>query len=124
MSYQRVIPRDLFNEASLLKCLGKFWILTERFQPKKVQIEHDGEAFDVWQNEDDGTICVLNVDLCINGVPYDLVRPLNSRQPWPLYLKDDVDGDNIAVFTDAGELTPEIMELIERGPAIREVTGG
>lgn len=26
MTYRRVIPRDLFNEADLLKCLGRLYI--------------------------------------------------------------------------------------------------
>ncbi len=26
MTYKRVIPRDLFNEANLLKCYGALWI--------------------------------------------------------------------------------------------------
>lgn len=116
-TYQRVIPRDLFNEASLLKCLGRFWIETERYQPKHVTIEHDGEPFDVWQ-DDDGVLRVLNVVAVINGTPYDLVRPLNSREPWPLYL--DTDEDRIAVFTDTGELTPEILALITHQPTAGE----
>lgn len=29
MSYFRVIPRDLFNEASLLKCYGRLAILLD-----------------------------------------------------------------------------------------------
>lgn len=111
-TYQRVIPRDLFNEASLLKCLGRFWIETERYQPRKVTVEHDGEAFDVWQDEN-GMLSVRNVEISINGVGYYARRPLNSREPWPLYLDNYTDdSDSVAVFTDDGELTAELLVLI------------
>jgi hypothetical protein len=110
-NYRRVIPRDLFNEASLLKCLGRFWIETERFQPKHVTIEHDGEAFDVWQDESDGNLSVRNVEFYINGTPHHLRRRLNSREPWPLELHDGE--DYIPVFTDDGALTAEILALIK-----------
>lgn len=106
MSYQRVIPRDLFNEANLLKCLGRFWIETERFQPRKVEIEHDGEPFDVWQN-DDGELAVTNVIIKINGKTYNAFRPLNSREAWPLYLR--MDEDAIGVFNEDGTLSAEFL---------------
>lgn len=109
-SYLRVIPRDLFNEASLLKCLGRFWIETERYQPHKVKIEHDGEAFDVWQNDDDGTLSVRNIEITIKGKRYIATRPLNSRRSWPLYL--NTDEEQIDVFRDDGELTQEVLDLI------------
>lgn len=111
-NYQRVIPRDLFNEASLLKCLGRFWIETERFQPRKVTIEHDGDAFDVTQNEDDGTTFVRNIAITINGVNYQAFRPLNSRGNWPLYLRTE-DGEETGVFQENGELTAELLALIQ-----------
>lgn len=109
-TYQRVIPRDLFNEANLLKCLGRFWIETERYQPRKVTIEHDGEAFDVWLDDGDGSISVRNVEIFINGRPHAHRRPLNSREPWPFYL--NTGEDYVPAFNDKGELSPEILALI------------
>jgi hypothetical protein len=115
-NYQRVIPRDLFNEASLLKCLGRFWIETERFQPKWVKIEHDGEPFDILQDQD-GATYVLNVEITINGVTCYAFRPLNSREPWPLWLSIDGDSEPIEVFTESGELTGAVLSLIQGVPA-------
>jgi hypothetical protein len=110
----RVIPRDLFNEANLLKCLGKFWIETERFQPERIIIEHDTDPFDVQQNEDSGSIYVSNILITIRGKRYNASRPLNSRSPWPLYLENaDGTGETIAVFTDDGKLTAEMLALLE-----------
>lgn len=108
-NYCRVIPRDLFNEANLLKCLGRFWIATEQYQPRKVQIEYDGEPFDVRQ-DDDGRLWAENIGIFIQDKPYWHYRPLNSRQPWPLYL--NTDDDCIPVFTDDGQLTTELLALI------------
>lgn len=111
-TYMRVIPRDLFNEASLLKCLGRFWIETERYQVRHVTFEHNGDPFEVWQDENDGTLHVRNVEVFINGRPHHLCRPLNSREPWPLYIQTR-DDERIAVFTENGKLTPELITLIK-----------
>lgn len=116
MSYTRVIPRDLFNEANLLKCVGRFWIETERFQstehaPSCVDVEHDGGPFAIEQDED-GALTVSNVQVSIHGRRCRLWRPLNSRRSWPLYLQRG-DEDSLDVFTDSGELSPEVMALIQ-----------
>lgn len=113
-AYCRVIPRDLFNEANLLKCLGRFWIETERYQPQWVRIEFDNEPFDVRLDEDDGSLSVANISISINGTDYRAKRPLNSREDWPLYLTTD--DDCIAVFTDDGSLSPEMLALITPNP--------
>lgn len=114
-AYQRVIPRDLFNEANLLKCLGRLWIVTERYQPHKIVIEHDGNRFDVWQ-DDDGDIGVHNIHIYIGGNQYRVVRPLNSRRSWPLYLEryPTERYDRIPVFTEfaEGELHEEMLALL------------
>ena len=43
--YNRVIPRDLFNEANLLKCMGQLYLCLEAANLKYVYLEHDGDAF-------------------------------------------------------------------------------
>lgn len=115
MSYQRVIPRDLFNEGNLLKCVGKLWIETERFREDVIRFEHDGEPFDIGQDED-GSIRLNNVTVYVHNEPHGFYRPLNSHQPWPLYM--ETDGDTIAVFTDeedhGGELSREFMEYLAK----------
>jgi len=110
-SYYRVIPRDLFNEANLLKCLGLLWILLEGRTDANFE-ENDGEPFDVQQNEDDGTLTVVNLPFVIRGNLWTLERPLNSRETWPLYASRD--DERVAVFTDGGELTKEFESLCDR----------
>jgi hypothetical protein len=112
MTYRRVIPRDLFNEASLLKCLGHISILTEPWE--NVSIVHTGSAFNILQDPRDGSIRCGNICLIISGVAYDHSRPLNSREPWPLWIRPhmDPDADDIAVFDDDGTLSSEMRELL------------
>jgi hypothetical protein len=114
MTYLRVLPRDLFNEASLLKCLGRVWILLDDRRDHSAELAHGCEAFDVEQDEADGSISVANIAFYVRGVPYRLSRPLNSREAWPLYAScdDDPDFDEISVFDDAGNFSAAMLALI------------
>lgn len=110
--YIRVIPRDLFNEANLLKCLGRLALLAER--APGVLVDHDGGPFEVVQNDDDGSISVPSVDVRVAGVRLLLWRPLNAREPWPLWAAVDGDPgfDPVPVFRDDGVFSPEFSALI------------
>jgi hypothetical protein len=113
MSYNRVIPRDLFNEASLLKCYGRIYINLETANLQNVELAHDGDAFDVQQDESSGGLFVANVVLKVRGKSCRLHRPLNSRETWPLYLTDENE-EEIDVFTEDGSFSAE-MEAFLRG---------
>jgi hypothetical protein len=112
MSYLRVIPRDLFNEADLLKCLGRLWINLEHLGKEHflVHVDHTIEHFDIDQNETTGGIYVNNVQLTINDVEYFLERPLNSRQSYPLMIT--VNDEDFRVFNEDGSFTKKMFELI------------
>jgi len=126
MSYIRVIPRDLFNEASLLKMLGQFWLLTDHRE--QVQFIHtdlsgiggQGLPFMIEQDRGDGSISVSNVRLFIKNQRYRLYRPLNSREAWPLWIErvNDSEFEAFQVFDDLqakpGEasLSDEMLQLI------------
>lgn len=114
MAYQRVIPRDLFNEANLLKCLGSLYIsLQGRIDGAGFDVE-DVDRFDIQQSEADGSIYVANLPFSIGGTSYHLFRPLNSRASWPLYLTatDDSDFDVVSVFDDNGSLSKRFLALL------------
>ena len=111
MSYQRDIPRDLFNEASLLKCYGRIYINLETAELPHVELEYDGAAFDVQQDFGSGGIYLANVKLKVKGKACRLLRPLNSRGAWPLYLIDDNE-EEVAVFADDGSFTPEMRDFL------------
>jgi hypothetical protein len=119
MSYNRVIPRDLFNEANLLKCYGQLYINLEVWSGQRIVLElldeEGSQGFRVEQDPASGAIFIANVVLWVRGRAYHLERPLNSRNPYPLYLNtDEEDPEVIAVFTDWGSFTDE-METFLRG---------
>lgn len=102
-NYNRVLPRDLFNEANLLKCIGKLVLMIEDGLIQDLIYHHDGGPFVICQNEASGALYVANVEFFSKGGhKIDLQRPLNSRDHWPLYL--NLDDDAHEVFNDAGEL--------------------
>lgn len=109
MNYMRVIPRDLFNEANLLKCWGQLWLALEN-RTDRVAIEHDGEAFDIVQDMGTGSITVQNLSLIVHGRRRAVFRPLNSREPWPLWVW--ADEDDIRVFDDDGTLSADFLAFI------------
>lgn len=115
MSYRRVIPRDLFNEGNLLKCYGQLYLGLEKLDATHCLIQTDDAApFEINQTQCDGSIFITNIRLEVRGQWVPLRRPLNSREPFPLYAALDVYTDNeheVAVFTDTGELTPEFKAL-------------
>lgn len=116
--YDRTIPRDLFNEADLLKCYGRLWILLHTKQINHVaqlgeEDQPKGTPFEICQNWSDGSLTVENVPFRINGQRWLLSRPLNSRNPWPLECTSSDEGIIERVFTDQGELSPEFLALIQ-----------
>lgn len=116
MSYRRVIPRDLFNEANLLKCLGRLWICLDESHGHRAELIGPVglQSFHVMQSDDDGSIYAENVQLLVAGYfAGRLYQPLNSREDWPLWLADPDDGDDVSVFDDQGNLSAEFWEVIK-----------
>lgn len=104
MSYRRVIPRDLFNEAKLLKCLGKITLLIhdKMIQGLNAYHENQREGFKIFQNPSDGSIQVVNLNFFDNnGTPVFFLTPLNDRGPWPLVM--EYKGETYFPFNDNGD---------------------
>ena len=110
--YMRVIPRDLFNESKLLKCLGKLsvYVLDRRF-PYEVldDLEDSINGFKIVQDED-GNIYCKNYKFLVLKDNKDhslsFYTPLNSKRPFPLYC------DYIEVLDDEGRLTDEFIVFL------------
>lgn len=118
--YERVLPRDRFNEASLLKCYAQLWIALEEKQDKgKGQfVQESVDHFDIDQDPSSGGIYIGNLTFTIDGVKHYLARPLNSRDHWPLYVvgnEFDPDFEEVKVFDDQGNLSEEMIRLLN-GP--------
>ena len=109
MSYLRVIPRDLFNESKLLKCLARLYIESEHQPEGAIAFRHDGGAFQIEQDGSDGSIFVANVRVIVNGCRVDVYTTLNARGELPMYFtfNDDID----RVFDDEGRLTKEFLGI-------------
>ena len=122
MSYHRVIPRDFFNEANLLKCYGQLWLALDHLHGDAQLVyvpdeEHDRpEGFDITQDPADGSLSLGNVQFWVRGRIIPLMRPCNSRDPFSLYAYPS--DEPISVFTAQGELTPELLTCL------REATRG
>jgi hypothetical protein len=113
MTYRRVIPRDLFNEASLLKCYGRLAILLDQTRDHKARLHHDGGAFETVQDKSDGSLTLWpSVEFFVGDLSTVLRRPLNSREPWPLYSVEHESGNEVEVFDEHGDLTDAFKRLI------------
>lgn len=113
MSYTRVIPRDLFNEAKLLKCLGQLALLVnERKVGLELIFEREyAEHFNIEQNPDDGSIYATNVRLFkTDGEGIRLFSPLNSREVYPLMFEHNDVTDY--VFHESGNPTQAFRKLV------------
>lgn len=120
MSYTRVIPRDLFNEAKLLKCLGQLALIAHdgvdsarTAFPRSVAIEHDGEAFEIEQDQDSGELYCSTIRVVIGPRKQEirLVSAYNSRSPFPL-LASCGDSDQVDVFNADGTLSESFLRLV------------
>jgi len=110
MSYTRVIPRDLFNESNLLKCYGQLYLNLENMGLES-SLRHNtdyDETFLITSSED-GCLTIDNVQLVLNDEEIMLECPLNSREPYPLYIADE---DFTSVFNDDGTFTEEFRIIL------------
>lgn len=114
-SYTRVIPRDLFNEGDLLNLYGRLVILLGKTNGHDAAFGQDQvPSFDIIQDESSGSLTIANLVFTVRGERCRLTRPLNSLRKWSLWLTpwNDPDSEEIAVFDDQGNLSPEMLALI------------
>lgn len=128
MSYKRELPRDLYNEANLLKCMARVcqWINDEqapglefRHETYDEHRERETPGFEVG-GDADGETFVMNVKFTLRGKKVEFWRPLNARSAWPLKFHYCDEGDDDEVYyeddddaiTEEGEMTPEFHALI------------
>lgn len=110
-NYNRVIPRDFFNEAKLLKCMGVISLaILDNKMPKgiKMSFEETGEPFEVALS-DEGSLFVANYPVTINGESYILKTTYNSKQNYPLFF-DTQNYEEIEVLDESGNFTTKFIE--------------
>lgn len=112
VNYQRVLPRDLFNESKLLKCIGQLILHIEnRITPENLTYFHDDVDFKISQNESDGSISIQNIEFEYNGRILHFYTLLNNKEPYPLYVY--LDDEECNVFMNDGILSPEFLEFLK-----------
>lgn len=119
MSYTRVAPRDLFNEAKLLKCLGRLALLihdgtddNRNPTPPQLSFEADGSPFTISQSDLDGGLYITSgIEFYCNKEILYLTTKYNSKDEYPLYLATKE--EDIKVFSDTdGGFTHDFLYYI------------
>lgn len=116
LNYIRVLPRDLFNEAKLLKCLGQLELLRIDGKCNQfLEITHASDlygGFFVSQDESDGSISCSNIGISCGGNPIKVFCGLNARDAYPLQFEY---ADHAGrVLTDDGQaITEEFRALLK-----------
>lgn len=112
-TYTRVIPRDFFNEAKLLKCMGVLALkILDRQLPDgvNIEIEESGEPFQI-ELTDDGNLFVSNYPVLVNGQPATFCTVYNSKENFPLNLIYDY--CEYRVFDEAGNFHPDFINFVK-----------
>ncbi len=116
MSYQRVIPRDLFNEAKLLKCLGQLSLIIHDGVkvPRGLALNHfaEDEGFCIEQCPDSGALYCRNLEFICDGWEFSLSAPHNSKDAYPLRFVRDEENEG-RVFNEDGTLSDEFRAAME-----------
>lgn len=118
--YTRVIPRDLFNESKLLKCMGQLALLIHEGKGGKwgLSLHHINDephevGFEIHQNLATGGPYVNNLTLSFAGDERELnvECDYNSKRPYPLLLHDP----NVIcdVFTDDGKFSEKSKDYLD-----------
>lgn len=109
INYSRVLPRDLFNEAKLLKSLGRLCLLIlDRLTPCKMEYSEPEQPFKIGLC-DDGFLTVTNVQIIMEGQTFIFRTNYNSKRNYPLYLTHEY--CDYLVFDEQGEFDEEFLSF-------------
>lgn len=112
--YQRVLPRDLFNEAKLLKCLGRIVLLIhDGIAPESLQFDHDTsetDGFDIWQDQSSGDLFCNNLEFTVHHRRLHIYTVYNNRGEWPAFV--EFDGETLPVFDANGAFSNDFIALV------------
>lgn len=107
--YLRVTPRDFFNEAKLLKCMGRLCLLIhDELTPVKMTRSENGEPFNIALTMDEFLI-VTNTHIAINGTVCRFKTAYNSKENYPFYVEHEE--IEYLVFDEQGEFHKEFIDF-------------
>jgi len=113
--YTRVIPRDFFNEAKLLKCMG---LLSLKILDNQTPCEMNIEVIEPTEGEDEGFIIaqtqcgnltVYNYIFTIKETVVILQSPVNSKENYPMVASYEY--CEYTLFNDDGDFTEEFKQF-------------
>ncbi len=115
MTYHRVAPRDIFNEANFMKCLGRLALLIHDRQIEGITFDDEryaevGLSFLI-NNNSGGLVCREKMFHASSRDEWlNIERPLNSREAWSIYVEKDY--ESIPIFADDGNPTGEFIAYL------------
>lgn len=113
MAYTRVIPRDLFNESKLLKCLARLSLLIhDGMADGRLCLKlYDAEqGFKIEQDAGSGDLYCVNLVLTIGREEIGLASVYNSKAAYPLMFNDRTG----PVFDKDGAFADEFLDWLEQ----------
>jgi hypothetical protein len=116
LKYDRVIPRDFFNESKLLKCMGRVALLIlDGHAPLQMSFKDSGKSFDIRQLSGDGGLVVVNYPVKIKGKTFFFATAYNSKSNYPLYMHSSYQDDHtvVPVLDSEGEFTQDFLNFCE-----------
>jgi hypothetical protein len=121
LDYLRELPRDLFNEANVLKCFGQLALFilngcddAHVATPATLRIDHEPTtAFRVAQDDSDGAFYLPPVSVLAGDLPLILYVSLNDRRPYPLRFQDEQCAGDY-VFQPNGNWNAEFLDFVCR----------
>lgn len=110
INYYRVSPRDLFNEAKLLKCMGKLCLyILDGLTPVEMTNSDNGKPFKIGLL-DEGALTITNLTINIKSKPYLFKTTYNSKANYPLFLQTE-DYEDIPVFDENGDFDTDFISF-------------
>lgn len=110
--YKRVLPRDLFNEAKLLKCLGKLSLTAFEPNPYDLHFVQVKDSFVIDQDPSSGCLFCSSVKFFVGPHCLDLQTIYNSKENYPLFCICN-DEEEIEVFNEDGSFSQEFIKYME-----------
>lgn len=111
MKFIRVIPRDLFNEAKIYKCMGQLILMIEDRMGVFAELTYNQykDCFTVHLDED-GALWLSGVHIFCAKTNLVFRTTYNSKAPYPLHCF--YENQEIPVFTDDGKEHEDFVNFI------------
>lgn len=111
INYIRVLPRDLFNEAKLLKCLGLLILkIEDNDTPLFSRLQYHHTEHFIIGLMDEGSLTCTNLTIWVKGKMSLFKTTYNSKENYPLFLQSE-DFQDIRVFDEAGNWDQEFIDF-------------